>query len=212
MAGLDMNAISLAVSAGSAIKIFQAVKPTEDKAYQFQEVLEIEVPGTSGAGAATTIHSLAWAPGPMRPYYAVAAACDDSTVRIFDMHVTSSSLSLQPQQAPNLVPRLSRDQSAGSRPSRMPRRSSALSRNAPSGIGAGLAEMTKGATADRKDGPISITYEWKQSAVLWHGHNVPVRKVLWVYDGKSNVLRSVWSIEGLIACSKNRQHSCLDWR
>ena len=185
MAGLDVNVISLAVSSGHAIKVFQALKPTDDSTYQLQEMLEIEVPdGSSESNLPATVNSIAWAPGAMRPYYVVAAACEDSTVRVFDIHVSESSR--QAASNNNLLPRSSGHQSEVSRALASQRRPSALSARAePSGIGAGLAEMTKSESGDRTQGLVPIEYEWKQAAVLRHEHTVAVRKVIWAFDGRS---------------------------
>lgn len=116
-AGLDPSAISLAVAAGSCIKILQAVRPDDSAtnttttptpaagasgvglgwaAYQFQETLEVDLspllPATAPAapaGAVPTIYDIAWSPGPMRPHDTIAIGCDDATVRIVEIRVVS---------------------------------------------------------------------------------------------------------------------------
>ena len=165
IAGLDPKALSLAVSAMNAVKIFRALK-SEDSNYQFHEMLEIKT-------HASVINDIAWAPGCIRPYDLIATACDDGSVRIIELTTPydgrpSSSLSAIDQS------RMNRSRALSS-----------IQRNAQSGIGAGLAGATR-ATARNYDGLARIRHEWKEVANLTHYENVPVWKVRWTYDGSSS--------------------------
>ena len=98
MAGLDMSALSIAVSAGNIIKVLRAIRsssttsPSDDSGtYIFQLMLEIEV-------ATSQINDIAWAPGPLRPQDVIAAACQDSTVRIIDVTSNPANRPQQQQQ------------------------------------------------------------------------------------------------------------------
>lgn len=164
-AGLERNALSLAVSAMNAIKIFRALKPDET-GYQFHEMLEI-------ATESPLINDLAWAPGCIRPYDLVAAACDDGCVRIFEITTPhNSDLGLNA---------LSKDSGVAKN-----RTSSLTARSAPSGIGAGLAGVSR--TSTRFNAPSSrIKHEWKELTNLRTDENEckPVWRVRWMHDGKT---------------------------
>ena len=163
IAGLDANALSLAVSATHIIKIMRALKPDES-GYRFHEMLEI-VTDTS------LINDLAWAPGCIRPYDYIAAACDDGSVRIFEIttpHEGDSESSSLPRSSGLAVAH------AGAQ--------STMSRNAPSGIGAGLAGASR-ATARDSFGSPRIKHEWKAVAKLQTDDSRPVWRVRWMHDG-----------------------------
>ncbi len=163
MAGLDPKALSLAVSAMSFIKIYRANKPEEGN-YQLQEVIEL-------ATNAPLINDVSWAPGCIRPYDLIAAACDDGCVRVFeittpvDANIASGVIS----DAPTLL-------NAGPAPSPV------AARNTPSGISAGLAGASR-AAARNTDGTTKIRHEWKEVAALPHDEGAPVWKVEWMHDG-----------------------------
>ena len=163
-AGLDSNALSLAVSAINIIKVFRALKPDET-GYQFYEMLEIntELP---------LINDLAWAPGCIKPYDLVAAACDDGCVRIFEVTTPHES-----NVAHNKAMR-----SAGTAKDRL---SSTTARSVPSGIGAGLAGQTR--VKSRNDSTsFQVKHEWRQLPELRAGDSDgrPVWRVRWMHDGK----------------------------
>lgn len=161
-AGLDVNTLSLAVSGTNIVKIFRALK-SDDSGYQFHEVLEI-------ATSATLINDLAWAPGCIRPYDLVAAACDDGLVRIFKI------------TTPHEV-----DFTAGDRPSNIMagrRRHSYLTpRNARSGIGAGLAGASRAGARNSISTP-RIKHEYEEVATMQPEGSRPVWKVRWMHDGE----------------------------
>ncbi len=164
MAGLDPKALSLAVSAMSFIKIYRALK-VEEGNYQFYEMIEL-------ATNAPLINDVSWAPGCVRPYDLIAAACDDGFVRVFEINtpVDAKSSSRKTTDAPTLL-------NAGPRPV------SVAARNAPSGIGAGLVGASR-AAARNNAGTAKIRHEWKEVVAIYHDDGAPVWKVEWIHDGK----------------------------
>lgn len=170
IAGLDPKALSLAISAMNIVKIFRAIKPEEGN-YQFHEMVELVTD-------APLINDVSWAPGCIRPHDLVAAACDDGSVRVFEIN-TPHNLDLLPIAVPERrVP-----STASSR------EHAANTRNAPSGIGAGLAVVHRAAAAARDfAGTTKIKHEWKEVAVLPHGENSAVWKVRWLNDGQHGIL------------------------
>ena len=59
------------------------------------------------------------------------------------------------------------------------------SQNAPSGIGAGLAGVSRAAAAARDVAGITkINHKWEELAVLSHDDNSAIWKVRWVHDGQ----------------------------
>lgn len=166
IAGLDPKALSLAVSAMNLIKIFRAVKPDEGN-YQFHEMVEL-------ATDAPMINDVSWAPGCIRPIDLIAAACDDGSVCIFEVNT------------PNIIEPLSVTV-AESRT--LPRTSiqelTTNFNNAPSGIGAGLAGVSRAAAAARDVAGITkLNHEWKKVAVLSPNDKSAVWKVRWLHDGE----------------------------
>ena len=164
-AGLDPNAMSLAVSAIEHIKVYRAVKsgePSEGN-YQFNEMMNIHVDAI--------INEIAWAPGCLHPHDLIAAACNDGTIRIFEV------------DTPHEVNALSRTPAAKAYKSNGPQKAiTATLRNAPSGIGAGLAGMSRNAPPREVMNNLNIKHEWKQAALLSHDE-APIWKVRWIYDG-----------------------------
>ena len=165
MAGLDPKALSLAVSAMSFIKIYRALK-LEDGNYQFHEMIEI-------ATDSPLINDVSWAPGCIRPYDLIAVACDDGCVRVFEI-TTPVDLKTPPRI----------NAGAPALPIDCPGPSSTTARNAPSGIGAGLAGASR-AAARNSGGTAKIRHEWKEVAALHHDDGAPVWKVEWMHDGKN---------------------------
>lgn len=164
----DANGLSLAVSVMNSIKIFQATKPDDHSEgnYQLCEMLNMHTDTSQ-------INEIAWAPGCLRPYGVIAAACDDGTVRIFEVDVnnesdgTSRGLAAKPPQSNG--------------PSKA---TLADPRNAPSGIGAGLAGISRNA-AGRRDTFNEMRPESRQASILTHEDGAPVWKLRWIYDGLS---------------------------
>lgn len=167
IAGVDTRALSLAVSALNLIKIFRAIKPDEGN-YHFYEVLEM-------ATTATLINDVSWAPGCIRPYDVIAAACDDGYVRMFELDTPCAAVDV----LPSLIP--------GSRASQGNSRvSSAMNpHSVPSGIGAGLAGVSRASTTTRDASSVSkVKHEWKEIATLPHKDYSAVLTVRWVSDGQ----------------------------
>ena len=161
IAGLDPKALSIAVSAMNVIKIFRALK-IEDTSYQFYEMLEMKT-------SAPLINDIAWAPGCIRPYDLLAAACDDGHVRVFEVSTPHDGVVSSTAGANELL--------SGTKTT------SSTSRNAPSGIGAGLAGVNR-AAARHAGSPLRIRHKWKEVANLSHDENAPVWRVRWTHDGK----------------------------
>ena len=167
VAGLDPKALSLAVSAMSFIKIYRALKP-EEGSYQLHEMIEL-------ATDAPLINDVSWAPGCIRPYDLIAAACDDGFVRVFEITtpVDAKTISRATLDAP--IPR---------KPGPGP--AAVTARNAPSGIGAGLAGVSRAAARNTAD-TVKIRHEWKEVAALHRDEGAPVWKVEWMHDGEFTV-------------------------
>ena len=163
-AGVDPKAISLALSAASSIKILRATT-TEDGDCKFYQVLEIE-------GVASVINDVSWAPGCIRSCDLIAAACKDGRVRVFEV--------ITPHHAGFQSPNMSSDP----RPLTRDRgNSSKLDRHAPSGIGAGLAGVSRAKAMHESSGATRIQQSWRETAVLVHGRGMPVWRVRWTHDG-----------------------------
>ncbi|KAI8931245.1 hypothetical protein NX059_011592 [Plenodomus lindquistii] len=119
MAGLDRKSLSLAVAAMKDVYVFRT-----DKSKRFFQVAKLD-------GARQIIRDLAWANGSMRGYDILATASKDGAIRIYELSTpssgnsyaggTSSSLAVAEPPSPRPGPR----------------------KNAPSGIGAGLAGASK---------------------------------------------------------------------
>lgn len=125
------------------------------------------------------INEIAWAPGCLRAFDVIAAACDDGTIRIFEVdtpHESDGSSMRIPAVKPTL-------QSLGP-----PKGTSFTARNAPSGIGAGLAGMSRD-TAARRGMAHEVKHESRQVAVLAPDEPAPVWKVRWLHDGLYSFFR-----------------------
>ena len=148
-AGLDQDAISLAVSAIDRVKVYRAVKSGEpsESSHLFYEMIEIH--------ADATINEIAWAPGSLHPYDLMAAACSDGTIRIFEVDTPHET------DAPSRTSAVRTYKSNGSQKA-LP----ATLRNAPSGIGAGLAGMSRNAPPREVMNSLNIKHEWKQVAFI----------------------------------------------
>lgn len=174
-AGLDPKAISLSLSASTSIKILRASR-SEDGNYQFYEMLEMNA-------IASAINDVSWAPGSIRPYDLIAAACDDGRVRVYEVSTPHDS-DLE-----------SRGKGSGSEITTRDRRtSSIISRQAPSGIGAGLAGVARGEATRRAGGGIRIQHSWREIAVLPHEDGSPAWRVRWTHDGESPIKSQTRSI------------------
>lgn len=162
---MDANAISLAVSAIDYIKVYRAVKSGEpsESNYLFYEMVEIHTDAT--------INEIAWAPGCLHPYDVIAAACNDGTIRIFEVDTPHAV------DTPSRTPAVKTYKSNGSQRAFPP-----TLRNAPSGIGAGLAGMSRNAPPREVMNSLNIKHEWKQADILSHDE-ASVWKLRWIFDG-----------------------------
>ena len=171
LAGVDPGAISIAVSALKSIKVYRAIKPSDfpESNYQFCEMVEMRTDTTS-------INEIAWAPGCLHPCDVIAAACEDGSVRVFEID-TPRDLDGPPK---GLTEKQSHSNENGLR-----KIAPSAIRNAPSGIGAGLAGISRHEAAARSDerNDLNIAHEWKEVAVLPHNDGSPVWKVRWTHDG-----------------------------
>jgi nucleoporin SEH1 len=128
MAGLDRKSLSLAVAAMKDVLVFRT-----DKAKRFFQVAKLE-------GSRQIIRDLAWANGSMRGYDILATASKDGAIRIYELSTPNSgkgatvgssvaATTFTPIESPRTDPR----------------------RDAPSGIGAGLAGASKGSDMPREN-------------------------------------------------------------
>ena len=166
LAGVGPKTLSIAVSALNYVKILRAalLEHVPEATYQFDEMIQME---TGNA----LINEIAWAPGCLRPFDVVATACDDGTVRVF--HVDTPCDVNEASEAKVTTPR----ETCTSQ-----QKQPLVARNVPSGIGAGLAGLSR-----IKQGTISktsIKHVSREAAALSHDESSPVWKVRWIYDGK----------------------------
>ncbi|KAF2475843.1 WD40 repeat-like protein [Lindgomyces ingoldianus] len=122
MAGLDRKSLSLAVAAMKDVLVFRT-----DKGKRFFRVATLK-------GARQIIRDLAWANGSMRGYDVLATASKDGAIRIYELSTPRSDKSSSATGASSTS--TVTEPVSSPQPSR-PRK------NAPSGIGAGLAGASK---------------------------------------------------------------------
>jgi nucleoporin SEH1 len=126
MAGLDRKSLSLAVAAMKDVYVFRT-----DKAKRFFHVAKLE-------GARQIIRDLAWANGSMRGYDILATASKDGAIRIYELSTPTSGNASTSGASTSMV-----TDAISPRPG--PRK------NAPSGIGAGLAGASKAPDTSREN-------------------------------------------------------------
>lgn len=162
LACLDPKTLSLAISAMNLIKIFRAIKP-EEGSYQIHEMVEITC-------TSPLINDLSWAPGCIRPYDLIAAACDDGYARVFEVTTPYAVETSFGTSKPRIT---------------TTREPATNARNTPSGIGASLASVTRAAAAAYDvAGTKKIKHEWKEIATIFHDDGSSVWKVKWMHDGQ----------------------------
>ncbi|KAI4287325.1 MAG: hypothetical protein L6R35_003420 [Caloplaca aegaea] len=165
-AGVDPNTISFCLSADTSIKILRATRSDEGN-YRIHEMLEVN-------SMASKIHDISWAPGSIRPHDLIAAACNDGRVRVY---------ALTTLQGSQLTPTgLGHGQES---PPKERHSSSLATRQNPSGIGAGLAGVSRGDLTRRPSGGVRIQHSWKEIALLPHEAGAPVWRVRWTQDGST---------------------------
>ncbi|KAJ4402002.1 hypothetical protein N0V91_007507 [Didymella pomorum] len=149
MAGLDRKSLSLAVAAMKDVLVFRT-----DKAKRFFQVAKLE-------GSRQIIRDLAWANGSMRGHDILATASKDGAIRIYELHTPSSGKSATAGPSAAAAPFISVDSHPAD-----PRR------NAPSGIGAGLAGASKAPDNQRENeqNPGRITQIAKLTEELMNHH------------------------------------------
>ncbi|KAL8660997.1 MAG: hypothetical protein Q9202_006017 [Teloschistes flavicans] len=181
-AGVDPKAISIALSATSSIKILRATRPDYIN-YQLYEMLEINT-------STSAINDVSWAPGGIRPYDLLAAACDDGRVRLYEV-TTPGSLD-QSSTVPGLGSEILM---------RQKRASPAVARQTLSGIGAGLAGVSQAGSTRRAGGGLCVQHAWKEVAILSHDDGAPVWRVRWTHDGKGSTIEQL----AVLAESRNSE-------
>jgi nucleoporin SEH1 len=161
MAGLDRKSLSLAVAAMKDVLIFRT-----DKAKRFFQVAKLE-------GARQIIRDLAWANGSMRGYDILATASKDGAIRIYELTTPESSKTTIPGPSSRVA-----DAVESPHPD--------TRKNAPSGIGAGLAGSSKNPDALREveQHPGRITQVAKLTDELTNHHGA-VWRVTFSQMGKS---------------------------
>lgn len=164
-AGVDPKAISLCLSANTSIKILRGSR-SDDGNYRLQEMLEVST-------IASVINDVSWSPGSIRPHDLIAAACDDGCVRVYMLTTPYHSQSISQGIGPGRES-----------PPRERHSSSLGTRQAPSGIGAGLAGVSRAEAIPRSSGALRIQHSWKEVAVLPQEAGAPVWRVRWTHDGK----------------------------
>ncbi|KAF2264065.1 WD40 repeat-like protein [Lojkania enalia] len=121
MAGLDRKSLSLAVAAMKDVLIFRT-----DKAKKFYHIATLK-------GARGIIRDLAWANGSMRGFDILATASKDGAIRIYELSTPRSDKASTSGTSSSATVTETVSSPSPSRPRK----------NAPSGIGAGLAGASK---------------------------------------------------------------------
>ncbi|KAL8963583.1 MAG: hypothetical protein Q9193_000176 [Seirophora villosa] len=165
-AGVDPKAMSLCLSADISVKILRAIRSDEGN-YRIHEMLEVNA-------MASKINDISWAPGSIRPHDLIAAACHDGRVRVYALTTLQGSQSTLTGLGPGQ-----------DSPPRERHSSSLASRHNPSGIGAGLADVSRGGFTRRPSSEVRIQHLWKEVAVLPHEAGGPVWRVRWTHDGST---------------------------
>lgn len=154
-AGLDSNALSLAVAAMDVVQVYRAIRePGKD--YQLHLAAQL-------TGHNDIIRDVSWADGSIRGHDTIASGCKDGFIRIFEI---STPTTYHQNPAP------SQDQAAqpagASSSTNDASSSSTGARNATSGIGAVLAgaSRTDGAMHRREEYKCSVKHTWKEVAAI----------------------------------------------
>ncbi|KAF2489490.1 WD40 repeat-like protein [Lophium mytilinum] len=149
-AGLDRKALSLAVVAMQTVKIFRT-----DKAKRFYQAAELK-------GSRQIIRDVAWANGSQRGYDVIATASKDGAIRIYDLSTPTANTSSKgnASSATTIAENPAAPRPVGPR------------KNAPSGIGAGLAGTSSVADSaqDNEGHPGRVRHVVKKAAELTQHH------------------------------------------
>lgn len=151
-AGLDRNALSLAVAAMDVVKILRT-----DKGRRLYEAAQL-------TGARNIIRDVAWANGAMRGFDVVATASKDGAIRIYELSTPTAVQGAAATSGVLIPPTIVETPSS-------PRGGSGA-RNAPSGIGAGLAgaSRSKESAQGEDQNPGAIKHAVKLVAELTQHH------------------------------------------
>jgi nucleoporin SEH1 len=160
-AGLDRKSLSLAVAAMKDVYIFRT-----DKTKRFFQVAKLE-------GARQIIRDLAWANGSMRGYDILATASKDGAIRIYELSTVTEDKTPTHGASASSV-----SQTTSPRPGPQ--------KNAPSGIGAGLAGASKttDTSLDSEQNPGRIKQSAKMTDELTNHHGA-IWRVTFSQMGKS---------------------------
>ncbi|KAF2196321.1 WD40 repeat-like protein [Delitschia confertaspora ATCC 74209] len=177
-AGLDRRSISMAVAAMRNVLIYRT-----DKARKFYLAAELK-------GARDIIRDVAWAGGSMRGTDIIATASKDGTIRIYEISIPQPN---KPAAAGGVSP-----EGPAADPSAASPRAGGQKKNAPSGIGAGLAGASKLPEAHREhDVPGRVTHVVRMVDEIVGAHGGAVSRVafsqlgdLLVTAGDDGVVRS----------------------
>jgi len=150
-AGLDRKALSLAVAAMHTVKVFRT-----DKARRFYQAAELK-------GSRQIIRDVAWANGSMRGHDVIATASKDGAIRIYELSTPQpnpSSSTGNASSASTIIENPASPLPLGPR------------KNAPSGIGAGLAGTSRvtDSTQDNELHPGRVRHVVKRVAELTQHH------------------------------------------
>ncbi|KAF2019474.1 WD40 repeat-like protein [Aaosphaeria arxii CBS 175.79] len=156
MAGLDRKSLSLAVAAMKDVYVYRT-----DKAKRFYRVATLK-------GSRQIIRDLAWANGSMRGYDVIATASKDGAIRIYELSTPRSDKSSTTGTSSTSTVTGAISSPQANRPRK----------NAPSGIGAGLASA-------------STATEHAQENEQYPGH---IRQVVKLVDELTNHHGAVWRV------------------
>lgn len=128
-AGLDRKTLSLAVASMNTVKVFRTFKDA-NSSYRFYLAAEL-------TGARALVRDVAWANGSMRGWDIIATGSKDGCVRVYELKPDAPGSGIDPVTT---MPEIREPASSQNR----------SSRNAPSGIGAGLASGSGGREGNRE--------------------------------------------------------------
>ena len=184
-AGVDPNALSVAIAAMDAVKIYRVLKP-EDGAYRFESPVA-ELTSTEGL-----IRDVAWSPEVWRVHDLIATASCDGFVRIYKVFTHQTRPELR-----------SVSLNKGIQPSS---NAHTNQRGTPSGIGAGLAGTSRTASGGRVDSSFGqVPHDCELIEELRHDG---VWRVEWLRGGE---LDAIIIIPNIFA-DGCREHACVNRR
>lgn len=162
VAGLDVNAVSLAAAAMDVVKVYRLSKP-EDAVYRFQAPVA-ELTGVRGG----LVRDVAWTPAAWITPDLIATAWNDDHIRIYELSIPRKTRSENQPIPPKASVNIPISTNA----------SLVTYNRVPSGIGAGLAGASRGPSDALGDaGTGRVPHDWKLAAEI---RSEGVWKVEWV--------------------------------